>query len=74
MRIGFVLPRFSLTPIGGFKVVYEIWDGPKEQVDETWTLPLHKIVIARWLYDLAQQHFHQNEITYIPNGIDFNLL
>ncbi len=52
---------------------YETWDGPKNAVDATWTLPLHKIVIAQWLYDLGCTQFHQqNHMTYVPNGIDFD--
>ncbi len=54
---------------------YEVWDGPKEEVDATWQLPLHKIVIARWLYDLGEKNFDQGKrMTYIPNGIDFTHL
>ncbi len=54
---------------------YETWDGPKDEVDATWTLPLHKIVIARWLYDLGDRYFHQHaQLSYVPNGIDFDHL
>lgn len=171
MRIGFLLPRFSLTPIGGFKVVYEygarlaarghqvelihtrrlegaaggaaqnllwpvakrrelsrgfwfpdwapahmrfaahidrvlaeprdalvatgwrtaapvaaaagarrtyyliqhheIWDGPADAVNDTWRLPLHKIVIARWLAEVGRELGVGDAISYIPNGLDF---
>lgn len=30
---------------------YETWDGPVSRVDATWRSPLHKIVIAEWLYE-----------------------
>ncbi len=54
---------------------YETWDGEASAVDATWTLSLHKIVIARWLYQLGVEKFSQGEfMTYIPNGIDLNAL
>lgn len=55
---------------------YETWDGEESAVGATWTLPLHKIVIARWLYQLGVEKFSQKEdvMTYIPNGIDFTAL
>lgn len=48
---------------------FEDWDGPSERVEETWRLPLHKIVIAKWLEekakDLGERTFH------VPNALDF---
>lgn len=49
---------------------YETWAGPKALVDSTWRLPLHKIVIARWLADVARELGVGDDVTYIPNGID----
>lgn len=47
----------------------EIWDGSEEKVMATWRMPLNKIVIARWLQEIAQG---MNEVsTYIPNGLNF---
>jgi len=48
---------------------WETWDGPEERVQATWTKPLKKIVIARWLQDIAAKL--GVECAYIPNGIDF---
>lgn len=48
---------------------YEVWSGPKERVDATWKSNLHKIVISKWLYDLAKQ-MGINEVIHIPNAID----
>jgi glycosyltransferase involved in cell wall biosynthesis len=48
---------------------WETWDGPEERVRATWTRPLKRIVIARWLQDIA--HELGVECTHIPNGIDF---
>lgn len=50
---------------------YESWDGNEEDVRRTWLLPLHKIVIAKWLLKLAQDFGESERATYIPNGLDF---
>ncbi len=51
---------------------YENWLGPEETVKATWRLPLHKIVISRWLYRLADEFGEIERTTYIPNGLDFS--
>jgi glycosyltransferase involved in cell wall biosynthesis len=48
---------------------WETWAGPEDRVRATWKAPLKKIVIARWLRDMAREM--GIECTYIPNGIDF---
>ena len=48
---------------------YETWWGTAERVRATWQLPLHKIVIAHWLEDIATDLGQTS--TYIPNGLDF---
>lgn len=48
---------------------YETWSGPKERVDATWKSALHKIVIAKWLYDLAKK-MGIDDVVHIPNAID----
>ena len=48
---------------------YETWWGPEARVRATWQLPLHKIVIARWLEKIANDL--GETATYIPNGLDF---
>lgn len=48
---------------------WETWSGPEERVRTTWTKPLNRIVIARWLQDIA--HNLGVDCSYIPNGIDF---
>lgn len=50
---------------------YETWDGAQAEVERTWRLPLHKIVIAKWLRQLAQNFGEAARVTYIPNGLDF---
>ncbi|HXZ33144.1 MAG TPA: glycosyltransferase [Terriglobales bacterium] len=47
---------------------WETWSGPEDRVRATWKTPLKKIVIARWLRDMAREM--GIECTYIPNGID----
>src|SRR5262245_8302823 len=51
---------------------HETWLGPEKEVNRTWRLPLHKIVIARWLMRLAQEFGANRDVSYIPNGIDFS--
>jgi len=48
---------------------YETWGGPAERVDATWRAPLQKIVIAKWLADIAAGFGERAH--YIPNGLDF---
>jgi glycosyltransferase involved in cell wall biosynthesis len=47
----------------------EDWSGPRERVLATWKLPFTKVVIARWLQDIAGELGESAE--YIPNGLDF---
>jgi glycosyltransferase involved in cell wall biosynthesis len=65
----------EMPPAKGVKVYflqhYEAFDYfPKHLVDETWQMPLHKIVVAQWLRDLAQDRFGDNHATWVPYGID----
>ncbi len=49
---------------------FEDWDGTKEEVENTWKMPLKKIVISRWLQDYATA---LGEPSYlVNNGLDFN--
>lgn len=47
----------------------ETWCGPEQAVMATWKLPLRKIVISRWLEDVAKSLGEPSD--YIPNGLDF---
>lgn len=47
----------------------ETWCGPEADVMSTWKLPLRKVVISRWLEDVAKSLDEPAE--YIPNGLDF---
>lgn len=48
---------------------FEEWSGERDRVLATWRLPLHKIVIAKWLHEIAQSQGETAD--YIPNGVDF---
>lgn len=44
-----------------------------DRVEATWRLPFHKIVISRWLVDLASRRFGDKDVSLVPNGIDTSL-
>lgn len=48
---------------------YETWSGPKELVDRTWHMPLHKVVVSKWLYELGLD-MGPHDIVHVPNAID----
>lgn len=53
---------------------YEAWGGPQTRVDATWRAPLHKVVIARWLYQKGLSlGVPPSEMVHIPNGIDHSV-
>ena len=47
----------------------ETWGGSEAQVMATWKLPIEKIVISRWLQEVAESLGERSH--YIPNGLDF---
>mgnify|MGYP000697625619 CR=1 FL=1 len=46
----------------------ETWDGPENEVLDTWRLPLNKVVISCWLRKIANEMGEEAE--HIPNGLD----
>jgi len=53
---------------------YEAFDYlPKERVEATWKLPFHKIVISKWLLELAQKCFGDSLASHVPNSVDTDL-
>ncbi|MGC8640734.1 MAG: glycosyltransferase family 4 protein [Isosphaeraceae bacterium] len=46
---------------------------PGERVEATWKLPMQKIVVSRWLADLARERFGDPDSIIVPNGIDLGL-
>jgi glycosyltransferase involved in cell wall biosynthesis len=61
--------RYRAAKGMGFYLIQglEIWEGPEEEVYATWKLPLKKLVIARWLEDVAKSQ--GEDAVYIPNGM-----
>lgn len=47
---------------------YEIWGGPEELVNKSYTLGLHKIAISTWLKNLVTEKFQVNVLGPLPNG------
>lgn len=56
----------------GFYLIqhFESWD-EADTVRATWRLPLHKIVIAHWLQEMAVEMGEGERTTWVPNGLDF---
>jgi glycosyltransferase involved in cell wall biosynthesis len=49
---------------------YEIWGGDATDVEATWLLPMHKIVVSSWLAKLARERFNDGTASYVPNAVD----
>lgn len=47
---------------------WETWSSNHHELVESWKMPLQKVVIARWLQEIA--HSLNEEAVYIPNGLD----
>jgi len=64
-----------LPPSKGVKMYflqgYEAFDYmPVERVERTWTFPMRKIVVSRWLADIASKRFGDKNVFLVPNGVD----
>ncbi|HEY9909111.1 MAG TPA: glycosyltransferase family 4 protein [Thermosynechococcaceae cyanobacterium] len=65
----------ALSPSKGVKAYfiqhYEAFDYvPKGRVEATWTLPMHKIVVADWLGKIAENLYQDSSASIVPNGVD----
>jgi glycosyltransferase involved in cell wall biosynthesis len=65
----------ALSPRKGKKAIllqgYETSPGRWEPaIDAAWRLPLHKIVVSKWLVDLARDRFGDFNVHYVPNSVD----
>ncbi|MDB5330485.1 MAG: glycosyl transferase group 1 [Phycisphaerales bacterium] len=50
---------------------FEAHEGiPADRVEATWRLPMHKIIIARWLAELSEQQFGDRSYSLVPNSVD----
>lgn len=56
----------------GFYLIqgYETWRGDVEAVRASWSLPLRKIVISRWLEEIAAELGEEGSTSYVPLGLD----
>lgn len=67
----------KLSPTKGKKMYfiqhYETWSGPKKLVDESYTLPLTKVVISKWLVRTIKNECGIKIKWRIPQGVDFDL-
>ncbi len=51
---------------------YEVLEGEaRPEIDATWRLPFQKIVVSRWLEDLARRRFGDTSVVHVPNAVDF---
>jgi len=50
---------------------HEVFDYlPRDRVEATYLLPLHKITIAKWLVDLMKTQYGDSNVSFVPNGVD----
>ncbi len=52
---------------------YETWSGPKELVDQSYMLPLTRVVISKWLVKKIKKECNVKIQYRIPQGVDFDL-
>jgi len=64
----------ALSPSKGAKAIllqgYETSGQPDPAIDAVWRLPLHKIVISKWLVELARERFGDSDVHHVPNSVD----
>ncbi|GMW01290.1 MAG: hypothetical protein AMXMBFR84_24270 [Candidatus Hydrogenedentota bacterium] len=46
---------------------------PIDRVKATWKLPMHKIVVAKWLADIAASEFGDADVSLVPNSVDMEV-
>jgi hypothetical protein len=50
---------------------HEIFDYlPKNRVEATWQLPMKKIVVAKWLDDIARKKYKNDHVKIVPHAVD----
>ncbi len=65
----------ALSPRKGAKAIllqgYETTPGREDPaMDLVWRLPLRKIVLSKWLVDLARDRFEDSDVHHVPNSVD----
>jgi glycosyltransferase involved in cell wall biosynthesis len=73
-QTAFAVNDYSLDKGQKFYLIqhFEDWIGDVGRVRASWQLPLRKIVISQWLFDLAKSIRESDDAVYIPNGLDFS--
>lgn len=50
---------------------HEVFDYlPKDRVEATYLLPLHKIAVAQWLVDVMRTRYGDSNVSLVPNSVD----
>jgi glycosyltransferase involved in cell wall biosynthesis len=52
---------------------YEDWLLPREELDRTWRLPMHKVVSSQWLREIGVDLGESSRLTHIPYGVELDL-
>lgn len=65
----------KLSPSKGAKAYfiqgYELYEGmPQVRLKATWAFPMHKIVVSRWLQDIARTEYGDHCVSLVPNSVD----
>lgn len=68
----------ALPPRKGTKIYFlqglETLEGqPAERVKQTWTFPMHKIVVSEWLAGIARETYGDTDVSIVPNSVDLSL-
>jgi len=68
----------GFSPRKGAKVYFlqgfDVQHGqPAHRVSATWSLPLQKIAVAKWLCDIARDEFDDPTVQLIPNSVDLEI-
>lgn len=66
----------ALSPCKGAKAIllqgYETAGDENPEISAAWRLPLHKIVISRWLLDMVRNQFGDANVHLVRNSVDTN--
>jgi glycosyltransferase involved in cell wall biosynthesis len=50
---------------------YEVPSGHSNAaLDASWRMPMHKILISKWLVDWARDKFGDTDVSHVPNSVD----
>jgi len=65
----------KLSPQKGAKLAFlqgyeTLPEEPRPEIDDAWRLPFQKVVISRWLKQLALDKFGDSNVAHVPNSVD----